>query len=386
MKKLVIIASLFILSGHCKAQNRSLRITQIPHHEKLIIDGYLYENAWIQAIPATDFIQMEPKYNTPSSFRTEVKVLQNHEGIFFGITCYDHTSTIKVNSLSRDFDENLSDFFGIALDSYNDKRNATVFGVNPKGAQLDLIFMNGVNERNWNALWKVKTIQTESAWIAEIFVPWKTLRYQAGENKEWGINFFRLQRSSNEFSVWNIVPREFSFKHMEYSGKLTSISPPKQRLNLIVDPYSLLEKNKTTHREPQSNFEGGANFKYGLTPNTTLDLTVNPDFAQAEADLKVNNTQRYSIYFPERRSFFLENASVFGQGLNLDPNSAGGTMKVQSFNSRSIGISADGNPQKILGARSLVHRAHGCVYARLCSGKHEEKSFPSYVYRVRRNR
>jgi len=342
-----------------------LSVSALYTDNELIIDGNLFEDSWQEAVGLTDFIQVEPNQGEKSAFNTIVKILYNEKNLYIGAFCEDleGRKAIRVPDLAREFPFRSSDTFAIGIDGFLDKRNSMTFATNPYGTQKDyLSFDDTYFDAEWDGLWKVRTTRTEKGWYAEFQIPWKSIRYgkTKDSDSEWGINFIRLCRKSNEISTWSSFPRAFGFNRSEYFGLLTEVDPPEPSTNIQINPYTL-----TNYRETESNGKQGSSssdiaiggeLKWALNSNTLLDLTVNTDFAQAEADRQVNNISRFSVFFPERRQFFLENASLFGTGL-YSSNGGSGNLSIIPFFSRRIGLDGSGSPVNIDGGLRLVHRS-----------------------------
>jgi len=342
-----------------------LSISALYTDKAPVIDGNLVEDSWQEAVGLTDFIQVEPNQGEKSAFRTIVKILYNDKNLYIGAFCEDleGRNAIRVPDLTRDFPFRSSDTFAIGIDGFLDKRNSMTFATNPYGTQKDyLSFDDTYFDAEWNGLWKVRTTRTESGWYAEFQIPWKSIRYGKSNDSDskWGINFIRLRRKSNEISTWSSFPRAFGFNRSEYFGLLTEVEPPEPSTNIQINPYILMDYRETESNGNQlsssENFAVGGELKWALNSNTLLDLTVNTDFAQAEADRQVNNISRFSVFFPERRQFFLENASLFGTGL-YSSNGGSGNLSIIPFFSRRIGLDGSGSPVNIDGGLRLVHRS-----------------------------
>ncbi|HET6721459.1 MAG TPA: DUF5916 domain-containing protein, partial [Chitinophagaceae bacterium] len=218
---------------------------------------------------------------------------------------------------------------------------------------------------DWDGLWKVRTTRTDSGWIAEIAIPWQTLRYRKSKDslQRWGFNAYRTRRMSNEISSFSTYPRNFSFTRMDYAGVLKNLQPPPPKPNIRIQPYVLGSYDRyknfpSTTTDPEtSSFRAGGDIKWAISPNSILDLTFNTDFAQADADRQVNNVTRFSVFFPERRQFFLENASLFGVGVRPNDDGSGGNMRIQPFFSRRIGLDDFGNPIPLDAGGRFVYRS-----------------------------
>ena len=341
-------------------------IDATPINIRLKVDGKLEEPVWNQAKEITNFVQVEPNQKAPANQKTIFKLLYNSEFLYVAAIMYepDGKKALRVPNLQRDFDYGESDQIGISIDGFNDERNAMVFMANPYGSQRDLLtFDDQVFDEDWDGLWRVRTSRTDSSWVAEFAIPWQTLRYQQNKDDQtWGINFFRLRRMTNEQTIWSAVPRAFSPSRMQYAGKLTNIQAPPPSPNIRVQPYVLVSDSRYQGSELYDKKDGsslkiGGEIKWAVTPNTVIDLTYNTDFAQADVDQQVNNLSRLSVFFPERRQFFLENASLFAAGLSPIDNFYGGQQIVQPFFSRTIGLSPEGRALPIDAGFRIVNRS-----------------------------
>jgi len=345
---------------------KTIRATEI--NDNLRIDGRLDEADWQRASATTGFFQVQPEQGKPLTHDTQVRILFNRKFLYIGAYCPDSLGRrgVRVPDLRRDFDYFTNDLFGLSLDPFRDKRNAQVFQTNPFSAQRDLLaFDDSFFDRDWDGYWKVRTTRRDSGWVAEMQIPWATLRYPvsttdtAGDGTHrWGINFVRIARRLNEQAFWSPVPQAYTVYRMPYAGLLTGLKPPPPSINIRLQPYLLADYNRRlVNGRPTAETlrpKVGGELKWAISPNTVLDLTANTDFAQADADRQVQNLTRFSVFFPERRPFFLENASLFTIG---NPGS------IQPFFSRRIGLSANGSPIPLDAGARLVSRT-----ARLSAG------------------
>lgn len=356
-------------------QNRKINATFTPGAIK--IDGRLDEKDWANAGSVSDFVQVEPMQGMNSKFDTSVKVLYDNRYLYVGAFLADSAGKkeLRATDLKRDFNWRDHDTFAICIDGFNDKRNSMSFATNPYSAQKDyLSFDDTFFDADWNGLWKVRTTRSDSGWVAEFEIPWKSLRYpqQQDSIRDWAINFLRLKRSDNEISSWSPYPRSFGFNRMEYAGTLMGINPPPPSTNVQVNPYVLVLGTKKEGSDigniSKAELKYGGEIKWAVNSNTVIDLTANTDFAQADADVQVNNISRFSVFFPEKRQFFLENASLFGVGVSPGADLVGGNMVVQPFFSRRIGLDSKGSPIPIdFGARGVyrsVKRNGGIIAMR----------------------
>ena len=367
--------ALLVLSSRCFSQDASVfkpdsvkrEIIATRISTPLRIDGSLDDPEWKLAIPSPDFIQVDPMQGKAPNHRTSTLVLYNRQYLYFGIIAHDSggKKAIRATDFRRDFSIRSHDHVAISLDGFNDHRNAMAFTTNPFGVQRDLLVFDDIlTDLDWDGLWKVRTSRTDTGWIAEIAIPWQTLRYpkSADSLQHWGFNVMRNRRLTNEISAFSPYPRSFNFTRMAYAGVLKNLQPPPPKTNIRVQPYLLASfdryKNFPATTDPeQNNFRAGGDIKWAINPNNILDLTFNTDFAQADADRQVNNVTRFSVFFPERRQFFLENASLFGAGVGPSEDLSGGTMRIQPFFSRRIGLDDAGNPIPLDAGGRYVYRS-----------------------------
>jgi hypothetical protein len=340
-------------SGRPSAQ--ALRVAEGP-----TMDGdVLNDPIWAQAQPIGGFVQYQPNEGQPVSERTEVRMIFTRDTLFVGVVCYDSDPNgIIVADSRRDTSLDNTDSFRMIFDTFRDFQNGFVFGTNPAGIEYDgqvtnegqgggglsLAQMSGSGggfNLNWDGAWEVRTRTTDIGWSAEFAIPFKTLRYPQGRDQTWGVNFQRNIRRKNEQAYWSRIPRQFNINRVSIAGTIAGIEPPVFR-NFKVIPYTLGQFNKSGVRPVDSVTLGdiGADAKYNLTPSLTLDATYNTDFAQVEVDDQQVNLDRFNLFFPEKRPFFLENAGFF---------SVGNPGEVDLFFSRRIGLSGAGQAIPLYG-------------------------------------
>ena len=359
------------------AADRELTTAGFPLARAFLVDGapeidgdVLGEAIWDDIVPATGFLQNTPDEGQPASERTEVRIIYTEDTVYFGIVCYvSDPSTIIVSDSRRDSSLNDTDSFQIIIDTYLDKQNGFLFGTNPAGLEYDGQVTNegqgggrfggGVVRRsgsqqqrgsgggfnvNWDGVWQVSAEISELGWTAEIAIPFRTLRYPSGDVQTWGLNFQRNIRSRNEQSYWAPLPRQFRLHRLSLAGELQGIEVPPQR-NLKLTPYVLGEAlRRTDDTKTTALGDFGADLKYSVTPSMTLDLTYSTDFAQVEVDDQQVNLDRFNLFFPEKRPFFLENAGLF---------SVGQPGQLEVFFSRRVGIGESGGQIPIFGGGRL---------------------------------
>jgi hypothetical protein len=335
------------------------------------VDGdVLGDSAWADAVPLVDFWQTAPLEGAPASEPTEVRILYTEDTLYFGVVCRDSDpSGMVVSDSRRDASLEETDAFQIALDTYRDRQNGFVFGTNPAGLEYDGQFTNegqgggasggpgaaggsltGLN-KNWDGVWEVKTRTGDFGWSAEFAIPFRTLRYGRGTDREWGLNLQRSIRRRNERSFWAPLPRQYDLFYVSRAGTLAGLRPPAQR-NLKLLPYALGTATQAPALGPGRDASGdvGGDLKWSVTPSLALDATVNTDFAQVEVDEQQVNLDRFSLFYPEKRPFFLENAGLF---------TLGSPGEVDLFFSRRIGIGPEGEVVPIAGGARLSGKLAG---------------------------
>ncbi len=329
-------------------------VLAVPIEVPITLDGRLDERVWMEAEPASGFTQggRSPNPGYPASQRTEVRFLYDNDNLYIGAICYEpDIATMIVNGLKRDFTSNLGDEIGIILDTLNDDRSGFFFSTNPAGARRDLQSSNDrqINQ-NWDGVWDVRVTLGEDRWIAEFVIPFKTLRFSPDASQEWGMNMFRKIRRLNEESHWAPLPIRYNMTRVSLAGTLGGLEGISQGRNLKVKPYAvagIVQQRNEGKLANDFNYDGGFDVKYGLTQTLTLDATYRTDFSQTEVDQDQVNLTRFSLFFPEKREFFLENSGVFNFG------STGGRGNLLPFFSRRIGLSDRGTPVPIVGGTRL---------------------------------
>ena len=333
-----------------------------------VLDGEVRNDpAWSTATVLTGFWQTRPVEGNPASEATEVRIVYTDSTLYFGVVCYDRNpeGILATDSL-RDSSLTDTDAFQIILDTYHDKQNAFLFGTNPAGIEYDgQVSQEGRGTEftrrrqsggsgggfniNWDGAWEVRTRISDQGWSAEFAIPFRTLRYPKRNPQTWGVNFQRNIRRRQELAYWAPLQRQFNLYRLSAAGTLIGLDIPPQG-NLKVTPYVLSEVRRPAEAGSGSTFDAdsGLDVKYSLTPSLTLDATYNTDFAQVEVDEEQINLDRFSLFFPEKRPFFLENAGLFSVGTPGD---------VELFFSRRIGIGPNGIPIPILGGARVTGKA-----------------------------
>ncbi|MFQ5639333.1 MAG: DUF5916 domain-containing protein [bacterium] len=335
--------------------------------DTIVLDGRLDEPAWQEA-DSTDgiFWQAIPRQGMPSTERTVIRILYDAKKIYIGARLYDsEPDKLIAAGLEQDFRTQDSDILGIALDTYWDKQNSFLFAINPAGAIFDAQAFNDqayVN-RAWEGIVEVKTSLFKQGWIVEMAIPTTTLRFNQTEGEQtWGLNFSRRIRRRSEDSNWAPLPRQFRLYKMSQAGTLTGLYNLKQGRNLWIKPYGSAARRDgsvLTGGHAENDVDGGFDIKWGVTPQLTLDATTFTDFSQVEVDQQQVNLTRFSLFFPERRDFFLENDGVFtfSDVRVRNYRTGSGPQNFKLFHSRKIGLSDDRLPVTIVAGARLTGRA-----------------------------
>lgn len=335
-----------------------------------VIDGRVNEAVWQSVEPYSTFTQQDPLEGAPASEKTEVRIIVGKGNVYVGIIAFDSDpSKIIVSQARRDASLSETDSVVMVFDTFNDNQNAFVFGTNPLGIEYDGQVARegqssgvqvggggaGGTQRggisafnpNWDGDWTVRSQITERGWEAEIAIPLKTLRYQTGEDQTWGFNLLRNIRHKNEQVYLAPIPRGFDIYRVSLAAKMHGLDLPARR-DIKLIPYVLGSANRDYTRldtdDVDGNWDVGLDVKWGIRPNLTLDATINTDFAQVEADEEQVNLTRFDLFFPEKRPFFLENASTF---------QFGNPQQIDLFFSRRIGLSPTALPIDIRGGARL---------------------------------
>lgn len=358
----------------------------------ITLDGTLNEPAWARADSTRGtFYQSIPDQGATATERTVVRVLYDDERLYVGAVMYDSRPDLLVSAgMEQDFATQDSDIFGFALDTYLDRQNAFLFAVNPAGALFDAQAFNDQQSVNraWEGEVEVSTRITDEGWVAEVAVPLTTLRFRATEGAQsWGLNFARRIRRISEDSQWAPLTRQFRIYKMSRAGTLTSLEGLRQGRNLWVKPFvNGVRTDGARAASPGEAVEGGFDLKWGITPQFTLDFTALTDFSQVEVDEQQINLTRFSLFFPEKRDFFLENEGIFAfQDARVRNFRTGsGPQNFKLFHSRRIGLSADRTPVPIAGGVRLTGRAGGYAVGLLNMQTRDEAGSPGGTGSTRR--
>ena len=300
--------------------------------EEIVLDGQLNESIWETADLAKNFSMILPQDDRKATQFSEVRMAYDDKNIYLAVIFFNNTvkGDYVVESYKRDFSFGKNDNFLVAIDPFNNMTTGFAFGLNAYGAQWDGTMYDGRSvDLNWDTKWYSEVAFDEEKWTAEIAIPFKSIRYNDDLN-QWGISFSRLDLKASEKSGWTPVPRQFPSITMAYSGILEwDNPPPSQGSNISFIPYLSGEIDSPQKGTTNQDLYAGADVKFNLTSSLNLDITLNPDFSQAEVDQQVTNLDRFELFFPERRQFFLENADLFANF---------GYENIRPFFSRRIGL------------------------------------------------
>ncbi|MDC0865518.1 DUF5916 domain-containing protein [bacterium] len=311
---------------------------------EIIIDGFINENEWMLADSISDFYQSQPIPGATATEKTVVRVLYDDQFLYVSAVLYDsNPDQIIIESLEEDFESQDNDAFAIMLDTFNDNKSGYAFLFNPAGAIKDMYIDNdGTNiNRAWEGIVKPKTSIQSHGWEIELAFPLTSLRFNPSDGEqEWGINFLRRIRRKGEDVYWSPIEPYEKLLTVSKAGTLEGLIDIRPGRNLQIKPF--LVSNKVNADESSNNSDFGLDTKFSVTPSLTLDLTYNTDFSQVDSDEEKVNLTRFPLFFPEKRDFFLENASLFEFGdisnylYRMKPNKYGRSFTM--FHSRRIGL------------------------------------------------
>lgn len=300
------------------------------YEEQIKLDGLLNELCWLNASAIENFTQREQNEGDPATERTRIAVVYNTNEIYFGIWCFDsEPDKISAQQMARDFCWSSDDNIEIMISTFNDNRNGYLFVTNPNGAMADVWVGDEGHSWNkdWNSVWDVAVDINEKGWFAEIVIPFSTLKFKKDSAQVWGINFERNIRRKKEQLMWQGWSRLYDVEKISQGGKLTGINNIKQGTKIEIKPY-VLGGFEFSEEKTKNAGKIGGEINFDITPTLKLNFTANTDFAQVESDRKQINLTRFSLYYPEKRQFFLEGSNYYD--MNVD--------KVNLFYSRRIGI------------------------------------------------
>ncbi len=350
-----LLLGLAVLAAPARAQvvssgeGYNIQVRRVDNPQ-IKLDGKLDEPVWQTVKPITNFTQTQPTEGAPASRHTEARIFYDENNIYFGFRFEDDPAHINYRFVARDTSSG-SDSADILIDTFHDRRTGYFFSVTAAGVQFDGTFDEsrggqgfGTIDLTWDTVWYSAVSRESWGWSAEVVIPFKSVRISGASTQEWGINLGRERLRDNEFAFWRPVPRFEQFMKPSRAGVLTGLEDIHVGHNLELVPFAG-GTNRSDGRQPQLNqftADGGLNARYGLKQNLILNLAVNPDFGETEADQFTSEVSRFEIFFPEKRQFFTEGANYFQTPMDL-------------FFSRRIGSPRpDGEPQRILEGGKLT--------------------------------
>ena len=350
---LLVSIPIFVFSQK-RNENYKMHIKQ--SQGVLKIDGKLDEAAWFSAAAVSDFMMVNPFDTLCSKLRTDVRMTYDDKYLYISAECFlQSESNYVVESLKRDFSFGSNDNFLVFIDTFEDKTTGFSFGANAAGAQWDGQMSEGAKMNlNWDNKWESATTYNNKSWIFEAAIPFKSIRYR-GNSTRWGINFSRLDLKAKEKSSWAPVPRQFPTAALAYAGVLVwDTPPPTPKQNISVIPYVLSGISANYETKNPANFRNqiGGDIKVSISSSMNLDMTLNPDFSQVDVDRQQTNLDRFELFYPEKRQFFIENSYLF-DGF--------GTENIRPFFSRRIGLA--------LNPKTGIYEQTPITYGARLSGK-----------------
>ena len=358
-----VLALLALLQGQSSVPTVSLRNTApegvavATRATAPTLDGRLDDEVWSRATPTGSFRQRDPEEGSPGTERTEVRVLYDDEALFVGIRAFDSRPDQISAPLARRDESPPSDWVGILIDSYYDRRTSFEFVVNPAGVKQDSYHFNdGELDPTWDAIWEVATSRDAEGWTAEFRIPWSQLKFGGSQDRRFGFNIWRKINRTGELQHWKLMPRNGTGDASRY-GELTGFTQLNPRRRVEITPYSVLGRSFSSAEAGNPFKTGsagratvGADVRYGLTSNLTLSAALNPDFGQVEADPAVVNLSAQETFYPEKRPFFTEGSDAFRFRITASPWS-----QEQFFYTRRIGRAPQLRPDERGGYASSVH-------------------------------
>ena len=366
---IILLLAINLFGQHSKPDT----LIAMFNNDQIKLDGKLNEACWLNASAIENFTQREQNEGAPASERTRIAVVYNAHEIYFGIWCFDsEPDKISAQQMARDFSWGSDDNIEIMISTFNDNRNGYLFVTNPNGAMADVkVGDEGSNfNKDWNAVWDVVVEKNEQGWFAEILIPFSTLKFKKDSTQVWGINFERNIRRKKEQLMWQGWSRLYDVEKISQGGKLIGINNIKQGTKIEIKPY-VLGGFVFSDTKPKNTVKMGGEINFDITPTLKLNFSANTDFAQVESDREQINLSRFSLYYPEKRQFFLEGKSYFN--MNVD--------KAQLFYSRRIGIDRH-TEVPILGGMRLFGKLNKTNIGIMSIQTNAEDSIPTTNYSV----
>lgn len=365
-----------MLQATSQAQNKTIYAVRV--NTPPVLDGVLNDSVWALAKPISDFTQQEPIAGNKATFKTEVRIIYDSKNLYVSFMCYDNDpSKIIARALRLDGAWGADDNISLYFDTFNDDRNAYWFGTNPLGMRDDALLTssNGFSgfHESWNGIWDVSSAIVDSGWSTEMVFPFSTFKFYDKDVQHWGVNFQRVIQRLGETDQWAGIGKDKDFFNISFAGDLLGIKGIKRGNPIYLKPFVTAGAEATNEANTYIH-KLGLDVKYGIAQALSLDLTFNTDFAQVESDRSIINLTRFPLFFPEKRDFFLEGASVFNFSFGGNDN---------LFYSRRIGIH-NGHEIPIIAGAKLVGRADKMEIGFINMQTRNEDILPSTNYGVAR--
>ena len=333
----VLLSMFIVFSLNAIAQNKKVNVSYIT--EEIKLDAVLNEASWYKKKPATDFWQYFPTDTLQAINQTEITMLFDDHNLYLGIKVYSSGNNYIIPSLKRDFRAGGSDNITLLFDTYNDGSNAFLFGTNPDGVMREALVSGGGKElrgftSSWDTKWESVTKQYDDYYISEWAIPLSAFKYKEGEIR-WRFNSYMFDTQGNERTTWIQIPQNQFIFNLAFMGDMVFEKPlGKSKTPISIIPYiNTIAVNDYEENKEFFELKAGGDAKISISNSLNLDITINPDFSQVEADQVVTNLTRFEVNLPEKRQFFIENSDLFADfGNSLDAN---------PFFSRRIGIAKD---------------------------------------------
>ncbi len=349
-----LLAALLLLGSPAAAlgqRSEPSSIEALEVSESIRLDGSLDEPAWQRTEHVSNFTQRELDFGAPASERTEVAILFDADALYIGFWAWDtDPRAIRANEMSRDFGWGADDVFEVVLDPFDDDRNGYLFVTNPNGARADALLAGGERNEDWDGVWDVRARRTDQGWFAEMRIPFSTLRFPADADRAWGINFQRNIPRLRQQALWQGWSRDYRLENLSRAGALTGIRGIAGTRLAEARPYGIGGLEWQDGEGRSAVHGAGLDLSFLPVPNWKVQVTVRPDFAQVESDREQVNLSRFSLFYPEKRTFFLEGSEFFAFNLGGD---------VQPFYSRRIGLAEDRTEIPILGGARVLGKSGG---------------------------
>ncbi len=352
--RLFLLALLSSPAAHAApipASARTVAATPVPAASAIRIDGDLSDAIWQTAPPVSGFVQRLPKEGAPATFETEARIAYDATALYIAVQAFDPEPDRIVGIRTRRDEDSPSDWIGVIVDSFHDRRSGYEFSVNPAGVKQDAYWFNDTNnDQGWDAVWDVAVSRGPRGWRAEFRIPFSQLRYKPSESASFGLAIVRKIGRLNEVSSWPLLARSAN-GYVSSFGELTGLRLDNSPKRLEVVPYVVgniktqpAETGNPLAKATDPNGSAGVDLKYAVRPSLTLTATINPDFGQVEADPAEVNLTAFESFFSERRPFFVEGSGIFQTDSNCDEGCGGGL-----FYSRRIGRSPRGTADVPIG-------------------------------------